>query len=75
MSTEIKTRPIGDRFEVRGILLEVVEYDPNKEGCGCWDCAFLGNCFYNEVTGSCRWSERSDEIDVIFKKVENDETI
>lgn len=74
--SEIRTRPVGERFDCDGMVLEVVEYDSNKEGCGCWDCAFYGNCFYNEIAGSCRWHKRSDGTDVIFKKIaEKDENI
>ncbi len=73
MKTEIKTRPIGERFEVDGILVEVVEYHPNKERSRCCNCIVLGNYFLKEETGTCRWYARSDKTDVIFKKVGNDE--
>lgn len=69
------TRPVGERFEYEGETAEVVGYDPNKEGCACWDCACFGNCSYNEMTGSCRWCEREDGADVIFRKVEQEATV
>lgn len=69
------TRPVGERFEYEGETVEVVGYDPNKEGCACWDCARFGNCSYNEMTGSCRWYEREDGMDVIFRKVEQVVTV
>lgn len=64
------SRPVGERFVYEGETVEVVGYDRNKEGCACWDCARFGNCSYNEMTGSCRWYEREDGTDVIFRKVE-----
>lgn len=64
------TRPVGERFVYEGETVEVVGYDRNKEGCACRDCARFGNCSYNEMTGNCRWYEREDGTDVIFRKVE-----
>ena len=69
------TRPVGERFVYEGENVEVVGYDPNKEGCACRDCARFGNCSYNEMTGSCRWYKREDEMDVIFRKVEQEVTV
>ena len=59
-----------NRMPHEGETVEVVGYDRNKEGCACRDCARFGNCSYNEMTGSCRWYEREDGTDVIFRKVE-----
>lgn len=64
------SRPVGERFVYEGETVEVVGYDRNKEGCACRDCVRFGNCSYNEMTGSCRWYEREDGTDVIFRKVE-----
>lgn len=64
------SRPVGERFVYEGETVEVVGYDRNKEGCACRDCARFGNCSYNEMTGNCRWYEREDGTDVIFRKVE-----
>ena len=64
------TRPIGEKFEYDGDMLEVVE---EKEGCkGCY---FIDSkaCLCGEaqdITGYCFSSVREDGKDVIFKKVE-----
>lgn len=64
--TEIKTRPIGERFEDNGILLEVVKY-----GRGCRKCYYVnsvGGCSAHKQA-ECAAPHRPDRTNVIFKEV------
>ena len=65
------TRPIGEKFNYEGDMLEVVE-----EGeITCKGCYFIDSkvCLIGEaqdISGYCFSSVREDKKDVIFKKVE-----
>lgn len=69
--SEIKTRPIGERFDAGGVTLTVVE--TNTSFCdGChWQnsgkaCDLIG---FVAVGGACSSEARNDRKNVIFKKV------
>lgn len=71
--SEIKTMPIGERFECENVMLEVV-YSPNFFCDGCYwqnrgrSCDLLG---YVVGCGACDQGARSDGKNVIFKEVES----
>ena len=64
-------RKIGEEFDFLGVNLEVTEGEENScDGCyicGTQICVY--ECIINFL-GSCASSEREDNNDVIFKKVE-----
>lgn len=71
--SEIKTRPIGERFEYCDSLLKVVE----RETCFCdgcyWQekglaCDFLG---FVAGGGACSQDVRNDGKNVIFQEVQS----
>lgn len=63
-------RKIGERFEYKGVTLEVAEA-PNGNICG--DCYFLlkeNMCFKSvDETGNCYERYRDDKKNVYFKEV------
>ena len=65
------TRPIGEKFDYEGDMLEVVEEgEITCKGCYLSNCTC---CRFDEIidiTGYCSSSERDDKKEVIFKKVE-----
>lgn len=64
--TEIKIRPIGERFEDNGVMLEVV-----KVGRGCRRCYYVnsvGGCSAHKQT-ECAAPHRPDKTNVIFKEI------
>lgn len=71
--SQIKTRPVGERFEYCDVVLEVVE-SPNCFCNGCyWQdkrlaCDFIG---FVAGGGACDLSARSDGKNVIFQEVES----
>lgn len=67
--TEIKIRPIGERFDDNGVKLEVVECDINAPFFGCLDCHYCGNCWDWKIAGECEAAKRDDAQNVIFKEV------
>lgn len=74
MGNRIKTREIGERFKMDGVLYEVVEAvtDDPCEGCSLQNERGLvckGNI---GITGLCYDGMRRDNKQVIFKKVKND---
>ena len=63
------TRPIGEKFDYEGDMLEVVESGQ------CKGCFFFKGCIHCEehdieVTGGCGPVGRSDNKSVKFQKVE-----
>ena len=65
------TRPIGEKFDYEGDMLEVVE----KESTICNGCYFSNIicCRFEEIldiTGYCGSSQREDKTEVIFKEVQ-----
>lgn len=69
--SEIRTRPVGERFDCGGVMLEVVKVkDCFCTGCH-WQnsgkvCDMLG---YVAIGGACAPEVRSDRGNVIFKQV------
>ena len=61
-------RKVGERFKEGNTLLETVK---NHDCIGCF---YNGNgCEVQDVHGNCRFEDREDEEDVIFKEVKNEE--
>ena len=65
-------RPIGDKFEYKGVTLEVIE---NKSICcpGCYFYDKLIPCYFQRIKniiGFCQSYKRIDHKDIIFKEVE-----
>lgn len=75
MGNRIKTREVGERFKMDGVLYEVAEDmtdDPCK-GCSLNNEKMLV-CFGDVgVTGFCYREMRSDNKQVVFKEVSNKE--
>lgn len=66
--SKYKTRPIGEVFRYYKLKIQVVE------GETCNECCFnsCGWCFgYIETTGYCRETDRDDQKNVIFKRIDN----
>lgn len=66
------TRPIGEKFDYEGDMLEVVE---SEEDDGCEGCYFIDSMFCHKgkvlyIAGYCFSSARKDKKDIVFKKVE-----
>lgn len=59
----MKTRPIGERFEIDGQEYEVVEMS------GCVECDF-DRCCTDDQKGECSALTRTDGRSVIFVRVE-----
>ena len=68
-TVQMKTVPIGERFQDGDVTLEV-----KKAVCGCDGCFYKGVCPFlddiRELAGECAWHLRSDRTLVIFEKVE-----
>ena len=63
------TRPIGEKFDYEGDMLEVVE-EKGCKNCYFYDITF---CRFEDtvaITGFCVSDHRGDKKDVIFKEVE-----
>ena len=74
MGNRIKTREIGERFKLDGVLYEVVEAvtDDPCEGCSLQNEKGLVCRGDIGITGLCYDGMRRDNKQVIFKKVKND---
>ena len=74
MGNRIKTREIGERFKMDGVLYEVVEAvtDDPCEGCSLQNEKGLVCRGDIGITGLCYDGMRRDNKPVIFKKVTND---
>ena len=61
-------RKVGERFKEGNTLLETVK------NYVCIGCFYKGNgCEVQDVHGNCRFEDREDEEDVIFKEVKDEE--
>ena len=61
-------RKLGEIFACNGKLYQVVK------GFSCNGCTFIknGNCYLaDKLLGPCAYTERTDKINVIFKKINN----
>lgn len=69
MGNRIRTRRIGERFKMDGVMYEVTEaLDPMKP---CGDCAFRegDNCVVRiEIAGLCYGWMRRDDKQVFFRR-------
>ena len=67
-------RQIGEQFDFLGVKIEVIEGEENSyddcEGCYFCDTPICGCEIITNYIGSCASSEREDNNDIIFKKVE-----
>ena len=64
----MKTRPIGERFKVGNVTLEVKEA---IDGCaGCYYSEYYLCAANDDLAGRCLASERTDDLSVSFVKVE-----
>ena len=75
MGNRIKTREIGERFEMDGVLYEVVECAMDYP---CAECALQGEdvliCRGDVgITGLCYHGMRRDNKQVVFKEVSENE--
>lgn len=71
LGERIKTYKVGDRFTIDGVEFVVEEVADKKKPCV--DCAFCekDNCTARlEFVGLCYSGMRSDNKQVVFKKVE-----
>ena len=67
-TVQMKTRPIGLRFEDGGVTLEVQRETHDCDEC-YYDCGFF--CAVNrDYAGACARAKREDKKSVIFKLVE-----
>lgn len=69
------TLPIGTTFVYNGIILIVEKEDEIGQGCdGCYneDGTNVICCMMRLTGGDCCGSDRTDNISVVFKRVEND---
>lgn len=82
----IPSRPVGERFNFGGVVLEVVESATNDDCVGCYfysrfcDIPYPGqimcirNCEkYVSFIGHCYYEDREDGEGVIFRQVEESE--
>ena len=64
-------RQIGEQFDYEGVTLEVVEVKENTcKGCYFIDSKYCLTGYVQDIAGYCFSSDREDDKDVIFKKVE-----
>lgn len=74
MAKKTKSRPIGEVFQLNGMILEV-EISPM---CLCTGCIFdiprfpICQCLDRDSVGECAFERREDRKAVIFKKVTTD---
>ena len=66
---------LGTKIKCNGVILKVVENNPDEEGIFCHGCYFRGKqCYYNEdkkKLGYCSEKDRSDNRNVKFVRVED----
>lgn len=75
MGNRIKTREIGERFQMDGVLYEVVEAvtDDPCEGCSLQNEKGLICRGDVGITGLCYDGMRCDNKQVVFKEVSNND--
>lgn len=77
MGNRIKTREIGERFQMDGVLYEVVEAvtDDPCEGCSLQNEKGLICRGDVGITGLCYDGMRRDNKQVVFKEVRNEKPL
>lgn len=77
MGNRIKTREIGERFKMDGVLYEVVEAvtDDPCEGCSLQNEKGLVCRGDVGITGLCYDGMRRDNKQVVFKEVRNEKPL